>query len=148
MYKHILIPTDGSDTARKAVEAGIDYARETGARVTFFTAVPEYELPTSTELMSHQAVLSLTEHERRSAEKAEAILAPAVERARTCGVEFGADHAMNNQPYAAIIDAARRNGCDAIYMSSHARSGLARLVHGSQTIEVLTHSDIPTLVLR
>lgn len=148
MYKHILIPTDGSETARKAVEAGIDYARESKARITFFTAVPEYELPRISELMAHKRVLSLEEHEQASAEKARTILAPALERARTCGVEFDSDHALSDRPYEAIVEAARRHRCDAIYMSSHARTGLSALLYGSQTIAVLTHSDIPTLVLR
>jgi nucleotide-binding universal stress UspA family protein len=92
--------------------------------------------------------MSLEEHERRSAEKAGAILAPALERARTCGVAFDADHALSDRPAEAIIDAARRHGCDAIYMSSHARTGLSRLLHGSETLAVLSHSDIPTMVLR
>jgi nucleotide-binding universal stress UspA family protein len=148
MYKHILIPTDGSSTAQKAVEAGIDFARESGASVTFFTAVPEYEVPLASEVMAHKPVMSMEEHERRSAEKAGAILAPSLERARTCGVTFDADHALSDRPYEAIIDAARRHGCDAIYMSSHARTGLSRLLHGSQTLAVLAHSDIPTVVLR
>jgi len=148
MYKHILIPTDGSPTAQKAVEAGIDFAREALARITFFTAVPEYEVPLASEVMSHKPVMSLEEHERRSATKAAAILAPSLERARTCGVAFDADHALSNKPYEAIIAAARRHGCDAIFMASHGRKGLSRLVHGSQTIDVLTHSEIPTLVVR
>jgi nucleotide-binding universal stress UspA family protein len=148
MYKHILIPTDGSATAQKAVEAGIDFARESGARITFFTAVPEYEVPLASEVMAHKKVPSIEDHERLSAEKAHALLAPSLERARSCGVAFDADHALSNRPSEAIIEAARRHGCDAIYMSSHARTGLSRLLHGSQTFEVLSHSDIPTVVLR
>ena len=148
MYKHILIPTDGSDIARKAVDAGIDFARESGASITFFTAVPEYEVPLASEVLAHKPIMSMEEHERRSAEKARAILAPALERARTCGVAFDADHARSNKPYEAIIDAARRHGCDAIFMASHGRKGLARLMRGSETFAVLTHSDIPTVVLR
>ena len=148
MYKHILIPTDGSATARKAVEAGIDYARESGARITFFIAVPEYEVPLASEVMAHKPIVSIEEHERLSAEKARALLAPALERARTCGVDFDVDHALSNRPAEAIIDAAKRHGCDAIYMASHGRKGLSRLLHGSETIAVLTHSDIPTLVIR
>jgi nucleotide-binding universal stress UspA family protein len=148
MYKHILIPTDGSSTAQKAVEAGIDFARESGARITFFVAMPEYVLPNASEVMAHKAVISIEDHERVSAEKARAILAPSLERARTCGVEFAADHALSDKPYQAIIDAARRHRCDAIYMASHARGALSRLLHGSQTFKVLTHSDIPTLVVR
>jgi nucleotide-binding universal stress UspA family protein len=148
MYKHILIPTDGSATAHKAVEAALDYARETGARITFFTAMPEYELPGASEFMAHKAVMTMEEHERRSAEKARAILAPALERARACGVEFDSDHALSDKPYEAIIAAARSHGCDAIFMATHGRNALSRLVHGSQTVDVLTHSEIPTLVLR
>ena len=148
MYKHILIPTDGSDTARKAVEAAVDYARETGARITFFTAVPEYQVPYVSEDAARKPVMSVEEHERRSAEKASAILAPALERARTCGVEFASDHTLSNTPYEAIVEAAQRHGCDAIFMGSHGRKGLSRLVHGSQTIDVLAHTDLPTLVVR
>ena len=114
MYKHILIPTDGSPTAQKAVEAGIDFARESGASITFFTAVPEYEVPLASEVLAHKPVLSLEEHERLSAEKAGAILAPALERARSCGVAFDADHALSDRPHRAIIDAARSHGCDAV----------------------------------
>ena len=148
MYKHILIPTDGSATAQKAVEAGIDFARESGARITFFTAVPEYEVPLASEVMAHKKVPSLEDHERLSAEKAHALLAPSLERARTCGVAFDADHALSDRPYQAIIAAAARHGCDAIFMSSHGRKGLSRLLRGSETLAVLTHSDIPTVVLR
>ena len=82
MYKHILIPTDGSELSRKAVEAGIDYARETGARVTLFTAVPEYHAPSEAEIMSHRAQ-SLEAFERESAAKAQSILAGAAEPAGT-----------------------------------------------------------------
>ena len=148
MYKHILIPTDGSPTANKAVEAGIDYARETAARVTFFTAVPEYQVPYLSEDAARKPVMSVEEHERRSAEKARTILAPALERARTCGVQFASDHTLSNKPYEAIVDAAKRLGCDAIFMASHGRKGLSRLVYGSQTIDVLAHTDLPALVVR
>jgi nucleotide-binding universal stress UspA family protein len=104
MYKHILIPTDGSAVADKAVEAGIEFAREAQAQVTLFTAVAEYEVPTAGELMSRRA--------------------------------------------SSLIEAAKRHGCDAIFMSTHARQGLAKLWYGSETVEVLEHSDIPTLVYR
>ena len=147
MYKHILIPTDGSELARKAVEAGIDYARETGARVTLFTAVPEYRVPSEAQLMAHRAQ-SLEAFERDSAARAQAILSGAAEPARWTGIDFKADYAVSDHPYQAIIEAARRHGCDAIFMSSHGRKGLARLLHGSQAFDVLTHSDIPTIVYR
>ena len=150
MYKHILIPTDGSETAAKAVVAGIAFAREAKAKITLFTAVPEYRPPDEVEVMSRRfALVALAaEHDRRSREQAEHNVAAAAERARAAGVEFRTDFAQNDRPYQAIIDSAKRNGCDAIFMSSHGRKGLARLLHGSETMAVLTHSDIPTLVYR
>jgi nucleotide-binding universal stress UspA family protein len=148
MYKHILIPTDGSPLAGKAVDAGIDYARETGAKITLFVAVPEYQPPGQSAVMAHRPIISLAEHERLSAERANMLLAPALEKARWAGADVNTDHALSDRPADAIIEAARRNGCDAIFMSSHGRRGLAALVRGSQTVDVLTHSDIPTVVYR
>jgi len=147
MYTHILIPTDGSAIADKAVDAGIEFAREAKAQVTLFTAVPEYQVPTEGELMSSRAP-SLATHEQLSRRKAEAILGPAASRARAAGVACDTDFALDNRPYHAIIDAAKRHGCDAIFMSTHARQGFARLWYGSETAEVLQHTDIPTLVYR
>ena len=147
MYKHILIPTDGSETAAKAVSAGIDFARETGARVTFFTAVPKYELPSEAEVTSGRFAW-IEEHARDSEEKAKGILAPAAEQARAARLEFDTDYAQSDQPWQAIVAAAQRHACDAIVMSSHGRKGFAEIWHGSQTREVLTHSTIPTLVYR
>ena len=147
MYKHILIPTDGSATADKAVAAGIEFAREAQAQVTLFTAVPEYQVPTEGELMSSRAQ-SLSTHEQLSQHKAQAILGPAASRAQAAGVACDTDFAMDNRPYHAIIEAAKRHGCDAIFMSTHARQGLAKLWYGSETADVLEHSDIPTLVYR
>jgi len=147
MYKHILIPTDGSPTADKAVKEGLEFACETGARVTLFTAVPEYEAPNEATLMSRQAI-SMYEHDRRSAKRAEEIFAPAARRARDAGVDYDTDFVQSNRPSEAIVAAAKSHGCDAIFMASHGRTGLARMWHGSETEEVLTHSAIPTLVYR
>jgi nucleotide-binding universal stress UspA family protein len=147
MYKHILIPTDGSKTAAKAVEAGIDFAREARAKVTLFTAVPEYKPPSEAEILGRH-VVSLEEHERRSLEKADAVLDPAAQQVRAAGVECETAFAESDHPYQAIIEAAERRGCDLIVMSSHGRHGLAALWHGSETREVLAHSRIPTLVYR
>lgn len=147
MYKHILIPTDGSPLAEKAVTAGLELARESGAKVTLFTAVPEYDVPGEGKAMAHQ-VISLAEHARRSEIKAHDILAPGAEKARAAKVEFRTQYAQRNQPWQAIVEAAKLYGCDAIIMASHGRSGISRLVHGSQTIDVLSHTNLPTLVVR
>jgi nucleotide-binding universal stress UspA family protein len=148
MYRHILIPTDGSELARKAVDAGTDYARETGAKVTLFTAVPEYQMPSEAELMARHRIKPVSEFEEESKVAAEAILAKAAASAKDANITFDMDFAMSDRPYEAIIAAAKKHGCDAIFMASHGRTGLAEMWHGSQTHEVLTRSSIPTLVYR
>jgi nucleotide-binding universal stress UspA family protein len=147
MYKHILIPTDGSPTAQKGVDAGIAFAREAKARITFFTAVPEYLPPSAADAAGRHCV-SLWDHERISRDMAQAVLQPAAERARAAGVEADTAYAAADHPYQAIVDTAESRGCDLIVMSSHGRHGFAELWYGSETREVLTHSSIPTLVYR
>ena len=147
MYKHILIPIDDTPLAGKAIDAGIALARDNAAKVTFFTAVPEYQVPGEGEVMAHK-VVSIAEHARRSERKAHDILAPAAEKARAANVECGTHYSQSNRPWEAIVETAKLFGCDAIVMASHGRKGLSRLMHGSQTIDVLTHSDVPTLVVR
>ena len=148
MYKHVLIPSDGSELAEKAVRAGIEFARTVGARITAFTAVAEYEVPGTDEMLARKRVVSLQEHEERAKRDAEAILATIAKRAGAAGVACDADYALCNRPHEAIIAAANRHGCDLIFMASHGRSGLSALLHGSETRDVLTHSTIPTLVYR
>jgi nucleotide-binding universal stress UspA family protein len=148
MYKHILIPTDGSEIAEKAVEAGTNYAAEAGAKVLFFTAVPEYQPPGEGELMARKRFKSIAQYEKDASSAAHAILDKAVETAKDANITFETDFALSDRPYEAIIDAAKRHGCDAIFMASHGRTGIPAWWYGSQTRDVLTHSDIPTLVYR
>jgi nucleotide-binding universal stress UspA family protein len=148
MFKHLLVPTDGSATAQKAVDAAIQFARQSGARITLFTAMPEYQLPGQSALLAHQKVPSMADHEREGRAQAAALLAGSEAQARAAGVDCGTDSAFSDRPWQAIIDAARRNACDVIFIGSHGRKGLAALWYGSETEEVLTHSDIPTLVYR
>jgi nucleotide-binding universal stress UspA family protein len=148
MYKHILIPTDGSETAAKAVAAGIAFARDANARITWFTAVPEYKVPSEGDLMGRRPIVSLEAHNERSREAAEKILAGPAREAREAGIACETDYAQSDQPYEAIIAAAQRHGCDLIFMSSHGRKVLPALFLGSQTRDVLSHSTIPTLVYR
>jgi nucleotide-binding universal stress UspA family protein len=147
VYQHILIPTDGSEVAEKAVAAGIDFARQSGARVTLFTAVPEYQPPNEGEIRAGN-IVSVAEFDRQSEARAKEILSGAERQARQAKLEFDLDFAQSNHPWRAIIEAAERHGCDAIFMASHGRTGLAAVWHGSQTREVLSHSKLPTLIYR
>ena len=147
MYKHILIPTDGSQLSAKAIEAGVEFARSIGARVTGFPAVPAYQISSEVEFMARRAI-SLEQYERDARKHAEAVLQPISDRARASAVEYDAEFAQSDRPHEAIVRAAEKHGCDLIFMASHGRRGISALVHGSETQGVLTHSTIPTLVYR
>ena len=147
MFKHILIPTDGSQLAEIAVDFGITFAKSIGARVTGFVALPEYRLP-SAEQLAAQAAVTFEIYEKQQDEKAQSVLARMARLAIGAGVEFDREHALSDRPYEAIVDAATRRNCDLIFMSSHGRSGLSMLLHGSQAVGVLSHSKIPTLIYR
>jgi len=147
MYKHILIPIDDSKLADVAVKNGIAFARSIGARVTGFTAVPEYQIPNELDVMNKSA-MSLDEHNRRSKAKADQVLKKIATRARAAGVPCTTDYAQDDRPDEAIVRAAQKHRCDLIFMASHGRSGLKALVLGSQTRGVLGKSKIPTLVYR
>lgn len=147
MYKHILIPIDGSKLSEKAIKNGVALAQSMNARVTGFTAMPEYELPSEVEMMARRAV-GLAEHGKRCKRKAKAILGKLQRRAQAAGVACKTDYVLNNRPDEAIVKAAGKHGCDLILMASHGRSGLSALLNGSETRGVLAKTTIPTLVYR
>ena len=91
---------------------------------------------------------TVQEYGKDSAARAKKILDVAKNAAKAVGIRCEGVHAVNDQPYAAIINIARRKGCDLIYMASHGRKGISALVLGSETTKVLTHSKIPVLVCR
>jgi nucleotide-binding universal stress UspA family protein len=148
MYKHILIPTDGSEVAEKAVDAGTSYAQEAGAKVLFFTAMPAYPQPSEAQMYARQPFKSIMQYEADAGSAAAEILGRVARKAKDANVAFHTDYALSDHPYEAIIAAAKQHGCDAIFMASHGRAGLDGWLHGSHTRDVLTHSDIPTLVYR
>ena len=147
MYKHILIPVDGSKLSDKAIKDGIALARSIKARVTGFTAVPEYRPPSEVEAMNRIAI-SLEDHEKRSKRKAQAMLRKVASRARAAGIKCELDYSLSNRPSEAIVKAAKKHDCDLIFMASRGRGRLGSLVLGSETQDVLSHSNIPTLVCR
>ena len=147
MYRHILIPTDGSALAAKGVHAGLALARECGAKVTLLTAVPRYR-PLNEDEARTGDYIAADEHHRCSRDRADRVLAAPVALAHAAGVDCDTLYLENDRPYQAILDAAELRKCDLIVMSSHGRSGLAALWYGSETRDVLTHSRIPTLVYR
>lgn len=147
MYKHILIPTDGTATAEKAVVAGLKFAKWSKAKVTVFTAMPEFRVPTSAEVAARK-IMPIAEYERRTMAQANRLLGKVARRAKAGGVRLQTEAVLSDRPAEAIVAAAQKNGCDLIFIGSHGRKGLKALLLGSQTHEVLSRSDIPTLVYR
>ena len=145
MYKRILIPTDGSEASRRAIQAGVAFARDVGAEVVGLTATPPFHvLSTDVEQIEDTPERFAAACEAR----ARRILADVDDAAREAGVACRTEHAVDDDPYAAIIAAARRLGCDLIVMASHGRRGIKGLLLGSETQKVLVHSTIPVLVHR
>ncbi|MEI6573691.1 MAG: universal stress protein [Alphaproteobacteria bacterium] len=145
MYKHILIPTDGSALATTAVKQGLDFAKAIGAEVTILTVHEPFHIFTlETEMISDTSVI-YKEHAKGHAkvllEKVDAL---AKARAVKCTLlDVEADY-----PYEAIIDTAKKKKCDLIAMASHGHGGVKALILGSETQKVLAHSSIPVLVYR
>ncbi|MCS6765748.1 MAG: universal stress protein [Candidatus Protistobacter heckmanni] len=144
MFKHILIPTDGSELSQKAAEAGVALAKSLGAKITAYASMPEYPYAPMTEFVVETPS---SFHDRVKAE-AEANLGDVAALAKSAGIAYNSDSSESPVPYSGIIEAAKRNGCDLILMASHGRSGLSAVLLGSETQKVLTHSTIPVLVYR
>lgn len=147
MFKHILIPTDGSPVAEKAIAAGVNLAAEMGASVTGYFAVE----PPPTHLYGEGYLADkslVAELERRASENAQKSLDEVSKAAKAAGVKCDTVVGKAIVPYKGIIDAADKNHCDAIFMASNGHRGLTGLLLGSVTHKVLTHSKIPVLVYR
>ncbi len=145
MFKHILVPTDGTDLSRKAVLYGVQLAKLTGARVTALTINAPY-------VVSSMDAIAVVGSQQQYEDEIERYAARALEQAQmaadAAGVPIETVEETHDQPYRAIIDAALANDCDLIVMASHGRRGVSALLLGSETNKVLTHSAIPVLVYR
>ena len=146
MFKHILLPTDGSEFSQNTVKSAIAFAKETGARITAFFAKQQMSMylvgSEEVRFPSAERFAELAEQE------AQEILGSIEKQCREAGVECHKVTQSNNLVHEAIIEAANNNGCDLIFMASHGRRGLSALLLGSETMKVLTHSKIPVLVYR
>jgi nucleotide-binding universal stress UspA family protein len=145
MYANILIPTDGSELAGKAVQHGITLAGRIGAKITALTVLPPFHTFTTDTHMIEDTPAS---YKARMQKHAENTLGAVARAAQTAGLEYETVHAEHEHPYQAIIDTAASKGCDLIVMASHGRHGISAIVLGSETVKVLTHSKIPVLVHR
>jgi nucleotide-binding universal stress UspA family protein len=148
VFKHILIPTDGSRLARKGVKAGVKLAASLGARVTGVYVIAPYMPPVYGEAAIYVPGVSPQEYKKLSEKAAKKALADIEIECETAGVRYAGRSITAAQPFEGILKVARSGRCDAIAMASHGRGGLAGLLLGSETSRVLAHSKIPVLVSR
>ncbi len=147
MFKHILVPVDGSQLSDSTADRAVSFAGESRAKITFFFVKPEYPLA----FYGEGALIDPTTPERfaeMADEQAKDILGKAKTKAQAQGVTVASLSLTSSAPWEGIIAAAEQTGVDLIFMASHGRRGISGLLLGSETQKVLTHSKIPVLVYR
>ena len=147
MFKHILVPTDGSTLSLRAAKNAVRLAKVHGARITAFYAAPQYHPNIAGDSMPANFV-PLSVFEKQIQKTADRYLGQIKKLAAVGDVQCSGLHASSDSPYQAIIKAAKANKCDLIFMASHGRSGIAGILIGSETNKVLTHCKLPVLVYR
>lgn len=146
MFKHILMPTDGSAHSERAVARGIELAKLCGAKVTGIHVMQDFQMMMGPEgLMPTELDENLEERER---ERAESFLAVVQKSADAAGVPCETLIAKGRHPYDAIVDTANERGCDLIVMTARHRKGLVSLLMGSEASRVLHRASIPVLTFR
>jgi nucleotide-binding universal stress UspA family protein len=145
MYKHILIATDGSELARKAVDEGLALAKALGAGVIAVHVTPPW---TSVPVGEVGGAFPPQNYDRMVADRAQEILAVVAMEAKAAGVPCETLHVAERLPAEGILQAAAQRHCDLIVMASHGRSGIARLLLGGEASAVVSKSPIPVLIYR
>ena len=146
MYRNILIATDGSDLAEKAVSHGLSLAKAVGAKVTALIVEAPFNVFSVPESQIRQMSAAFAEHAEHVKQHAAKVLNRIADVANAAGVPCDTVQLEDDQPYRAIIKTAEDKGCDVIVMASHGRSGISAVLLGSVTNKVLTHTHIPVLV--
>jgi len=144
MYSRILVPTDGSEITRKAVQTAIELARRMDAQI-FAVSVKEpfpYSAISEVQPIAPQEFYEAQDLVAR--ERVDAV----VEAARARQVACSGYTVESLHPWEAILDHAKDKQCDLIVMASHGRRGVAALMLGSETQRVLLHSPVPVLVVK
>jgi nucleotide-binding universal stress UspA family protein len=144
MYKHILLPTDGSELSRVAMEHGIALAKAIGARVTALVV----STPLNSLIVDPSVVSSaLDQYKALVATQTSKYLDNIKKNAAVAGVDCSTLCIEHDKPYEAIVDTAKKQGCDLVVMASHGLRGVSAIL-GSETLKVLTHTSVPILVYR
>jgi nucleotide-binding universal stress UspA family protein len=146
MYKHILLPTDGSELALKAVRQGLELAKVLNASVTAVIVTAPWPVG---EMGGGMVVaVPIAEYDSAVAKEANRVLAQVSDLAAKIGVGCTPVHVPNQYPAEGIVEQANARGCDLIVMASHGRRGIARMMLGSQATRVLAYSTVPVLICK
>jgi nucleotide-binding universal stress UspA family protein len=149
MYRHILVPTDGSPLSNRAARAAARLAGKHNARITALYSIEPFSPPTNgADAIAFSATYSPKEYEAGMRKVADKALAKVRAAAAAENVPFTGISVIQGHPWEAIVNAAKQKKCDLIVMASHGRRGLAGLLLGSETQKVLTHTRTPVLVCR
>ncbi len=143
MFKHLLLPTDGSPLSDLAIEKGVFLARSVGAKVTGIHVMPKFHM---LSYRVDEVLGSQREFSADARDHADKYLSKLMSTAADLGVSCDAVVAVGDHPYHEIIAEAESRGCDLIVMASHGRKGIQAVLLGSETHKVLTHTKIPVLV--
>jgi nucleotide-binding universal stress UspA family protein len=147
MYKRILVATDGSTLSKKAVRNAIDLATAVGADLVALYVVPRYPV----SYFEGGVTISMQDVERTEkqwSEKGQAVVDAVQQAAQAEGIKAKAVVVRSDLVAESIIAAVKKHKCDLVVMASHGRKGIKRVLLGSETQHVLTHSTVPVLVLR
>ena len=148
MFKNILIPTDGSELSTQASRHAIEMAKAFKAKTTAVLVSPTFKQLTDEGFVGPAMSVNKREWEKSVVERAVKVLDAVAAEAKAAGVKCETMHVFRDQPHVAIVDLAKKNGCDLIVMGSHGYGGFKQFVLGSETSRVLSHSKIPVLVYR
>ena len=148
MYKKILVATDGSELAQKAVRSGAELAKNLGSSLTIVTVTEKWPLVEA----AAQAELGIDDpagqYERIAQAQGEQVLAAAGQIVSEIGLTCEKIHVKNTQPATGVIETAVEANADLIVVASHGRRGLSRILLGSVANEILVRSSVPVMVYR
>ncbi len=148
MFKKILIPTDGSALAAQAANKGVCFAKQIGAEVVALYVTQPFAATVGFDGMAAAYAITDEDYDKTAAEQAQKYLKSVIDRAETAGVKATAKAVSNFNVADGIVHAAEEGGCDLIFIGSHGRSGLSRLLLGSVTVKVLGLAKTAVLVYR
>lgn len=148
MFKKILIPTDGSALSAQAANKGVCFAKEIGAEIVALHVSQPFAATVGFDGMAAAYAITDEDYDKTVAEQAEKYLQAVADRADTAGVKVSKVATTNFNVADGVVHAAEENGCDLIFIGSHGRSGLSRLLLGSVTAKVLSLAKTAVLVYR